>query len=135
MDKSHSGREHIDPRLLALIDRLEERESLDISGLQKDDVVSVQTRNTVYTMRVVNPQEGRVLVNSNGRHITQETEGAIVGTTLTGTGTMVKLRTIILGMRLCIWAYGIGELILSATQEVRVNGSKVLPLDKSQMPN
>lgn len=135
MDKGHSGREHIDPRLLALIDKSEEQESLDVSGLQKGDVVSVRTHNTLYTMRVVDPREGKVLVTSNGRHITQETEGFIMGTTLTGTGTMVKLRTIILGMRLCVLAHGVGELILSATQEVRVNGSKVLPLNKNQMPS
>ena len=135
MDKNHPGRQHIDPRLLALIDHSEEQEGLDLSGLNAGDVVSVQTRNTLYTMKLTNPQEGRALVNSNGRHVTQETVGTIFGTTLTGTGTMVKLRTIILGMRLCVWVNGIGELILTQTQEVRVNGVRVLPLDQSKMPS
>lgn len=135
MSQNHSGREYIDPRLLALIDKSKEQESLNLSDLQKGDVVSVQTLNTVYTMKLTNPKEGRVLVNSNGRHVTQETEGNVWGTTLTGTGTMIKLKTIILGLRFVIWVKGIGELVLSPTQEVRVNGSKVLPLDRSKMPN
>ena len=135
MDKNHPGRQYIDPRLLALIDRSEEQESLDLSGLHVGDVVSVQTCNTLYTMKITDPQEGRVLVNSNGRHITQETEGIIFGTTLTGMGTMVKLRTIIFGMQLYIGVKGIGELILTSTREVKVNGAKVLPWDQSKMSN
>ena len=135
MDENHSGRQYIDPRLLALIDKSDEQESLNVADLQKGDVVSVQTRNTLYVMKITDPQEGRVLVNSNGRHITQETEGIIFGTTLTGMGTMVKLKTIILGMRLCIRVQGIGELILTSTREVRINGVKVLPLDQSKTPS
>jgi len=135
MDKNHSGREYIDPRLLALIDKSEGEESLDLSGLHTGDVVSVQTRNTLYTMKITDPQEGGVLVNSNGRHVTQETEGSVWGTTLTGSGTMIKMKTIILGLRLCVWVKGIGELVLTSTQEVRVNGAKVLPLDQSKTPS
>jgi len=135
MDKNHPGRQYIDPRLLALIDKSEEQESLNVADLQRGDVVSVQTYNTLYTMKITDSKEGKALINSNGRHITQETEGNIGGTTLTGTGTMVKMKTIILGLRLVIWVKGIGELILSPTQEVRVNGLKVIPLDDRAVSN
>ena len=135
MDENHSGRQYIDPRLLALIDKSDEQESLNVADLQKGDVVSVQTRNTLYVMKITDPQEGRGLVIRNGGHITKETEGIIFGTTLTGMGTMVKLKTIILGMRLCIRVQGIGELILTSTREVRINGVKVLPLDQSKTPS
>ena len=78
MDKSHSGRQHIDPRLLALIDKAEGEESLDLKSLRKGDVVSVQTRNTVYTMKVLDPENGKVLVNSDGHHVAQETNGTVL---------------------------------------------------------
>ena len=133
-DKSNPGIQYIDPLLPALMDRAEE-ESLDLMSLRKDDVVSVRTRNTVYTMKIVDPVSGRVLVNSNGKHVVRETNGSVLGTTLTGTGSMVKLRTVILGLRLCVFVEGVGELILSPTQEGLVNGARILPLDKSKKPS
>lgn len=135
MDKAHSGRQYIDPRLLALIDKSKEEESLDIKSLRKDDVISLHTRDTIYTMQVVDPENGHVLVNSNGRHVTESTKGVVVGTTLTGTGTMIKLQTIILGLRLCLFVEGKGELLLSATQSVSVNGTQMFPMDKSRKAN
>lgn len=132
MDKSHPGRQHIDPRLLALIDKSEEEESLDIGSLRKGDVISLQTRNTLYTMQVVDPENGQVIVSSTGGHVTEATKGVVVGTTITGSGTMIKLRTIIFSLRLCLFVQGKGELILSATQSVLVNGIKILPMDKSK---
>ena len=135
MDKNHTGRKYIDPRLLDLMDKAEEEESLSLESLRKDDVVSVYTRNTVYTMKVLDPKNGRVLINSNGKHVTKETNGTVIGTTLTGTGTMVKLNTIILGWRLCVFVEDGGELIFSATQKVLVNGTKILPLEKGSRSN
>lgn len=135
MNKSDPGRQYIDPRLLALMDDSEEREGLDIRHLRKGDVVSLHTRNTIYTMEVVNPEQGQVLVNSNGERISQLMEGRVLGTTLTGTGTMVKIYTVILGLRLCLFVEGIGELILSSTQSVLVNGTQILPMDKSKKAN
>jgi len=96
----HSGRQYIDPRLLALIDQSEKEESLDMRNLRSDDVVSLQTVNTLYVMKVLDPEKGTVMVSSNGSHISDVPRaGSVMGTTLTGTGTMVKLRTIILNLR------------------------------------
>src|SRR3989344_8161613 len=100
VDKSHPGKKNIDPRSLVFMDEAEDRESIDLKNLSKDDVISIRTRNTVYTLKVLNPEKGRVMVNSNGQKVTEETNGSVIGTTLTGTGTMVKLQTIILGLRL-----------------------------------
>jgi hypothetical protein len=135
MDKNHPGRQYVDPRLLALMDKAEEEESLDLNSLRKDDVIFVQTRNTIYTMKVLDPKKGRVLVNSDGEHVTQETNGTVLGTTLTGTGTMVKLNTIILGLRLCVFIEGRGELIFSPTQRVSINGCRIFPIDKNNKPS
>lgn len=129
MDREHPGRQHIDSCLLSLIDASEEMPWLFMKDLKKGDVLEIQTRNTLYTMKVTDPENGRVVVNSNGRHITQETEATVGGSTLTGTGTMMKVGGITVGLRLCLFTKGTGELILSSTQEVRVNGFKMLPVE------
>ena len=132
----HSGRQHIDPRLLVLMDQAEKEESLDMRVLRKNDVVSLQTMNTLYTMLVLDPERGTVMVSSNGSHISDVPRaGSVMGTTLTGTGTMVKLRTIVLNLRLCLFVEGLGQLRLSRTQSVSVNGVKIIPMDRSQKPN
>ena len=132
----HSGRQYIDPRLLALIDQSEKEESLDMRNLRSDDVVSLQTVNTLYVMKVLDPEKGTVMVSSNGSHISDVPRaGSVMGTTLTGTGTMVKLRTIVLNLRLCLFVEGLGQLRLSRTQSVSVNGVKIIPMDRSQKPN
>ncbi len=127
MDKEHLGREHIEPRLLSLVDASEEVPWLFIKNLNVGDILEVQTRKTLYTIKVTNPKSGSATINSNGRHVTQEIDGSVLGTTLTGTGTMVKMGGIAIGFRLVLFVNGIGELILSSTQEVRINGFKILP--------
>lgn len=82
-------------------------------------------------MKVTDPKNNKVLVTSNGQRVTEETEGTIGGSSLTGTGTMVKVGGIAVGLRLVLFVRGAGELLLSATQEVRVNGTKVLPLEQA----
>jgi len=126
MNEEHPGRAHIDPRLLNLMDETDGLSWLFVDKLKKGDVLEIQTLNTLYTMKVVNPFEGEVLVNSNGKTITEETPAYIWGTTLTGNGNMIKLGKIAVGLRLVIFE-GRGQITLSATQEVRVNGEKVLP--------
>ena len=132
MDKEHSGREHIHPSLLSLIDMSDEVPWLFVRDLKNGDVLEIQTRNTLYTMKVTDPENGKVMVNSNGQRITQEAEASVLGTTITGTGTMVKYRGITVGLSLVVFVKGVGELILSPTQEVRVNGFKALPLEDTE---
>lgn len=127
MEKEHPGRKHIDPRLLSLIDASEEISWLFIKNLKRDDVVEVQTIHTLYTMKVVDPEKGQVLVTSNGKKITKEVNGTVCGSSLTGTGTMMKMGGIAVGLRLVLFAQGMGELLLSFTQKVSVNGFEVLP--------
>ena len=131
MEKKDSSRECIEPRLLSLLDKSEEMPWLFVNRLQEGDTLEVQTKNTLYTMLVMEPTEGKVLANSNGLHIKQETETIVAGTTLTGTGTMVKVGGITIGLQLVLFAKGIGELVLSATKEVRVNGVQVLPVNQN----
>lgn len=122
-----NGREHIDPRLLNLIEWANEQPWLFVKNLRQGDILEIQTQNTLYTMKIINPENGDVLVTSDGKHITKETPAYIWGTTLTGTGTMIKMGSITVGFRLILSVEGLGVLRLSPTKEVRVNGVKVLP--------
>lgn len=129
MSDDRSGRDHIDPELLSMIDESDKSDWIFVKNLKKDDLLEIQTMNTLYTMKVTDPEKRRVLVHSTGRHITEEVNGTVVGTTLTGTGTMVKMGGITPFLELVLWVEGKGELILSPTQEVRVNGKRVLPTE------
>ncbi len=135
MKDEHPGRKHIDARLLALIDRSESDPALFIKDLQVGDILGVQTHNTLYTMKVLDPANGRVSVTSNGKHITKETQGTVFGTTLTGTGTMVKMGWMAVGYRLILLVEGTGELMLSETKELQINGFTLLPAEKCQLPS
>ena len=93
----------------------------------------MQTQNTLYTMKIIDPADNKVVINSNGRHITEETEGFVGGSSLSGTGTMMKMGGIAIGLRLVLFvekAEKSGEMLLSSTKEVRVNGIRMLPSEK-----
>ncbi|MBI4991650.1 MAG: hypothetical protein HZB99_00330 [Candidatus Harrisonbacteria bacterium] len=95
-----------------------------ISDLKIGDVVEVQTRNTLYTMKVISPKWNKVRVNSNGRHITRETFASVVGI-IAEDGTPLRG-----GIRIgysSVLSVNNDDLVLSTTQGVRVNGVKVLP--------
>jgi len=123
-----SGREHIDPRLLALIDKTQDTPWLLMKNLKVGDILEIQTKNS---LKVVDPETGEVILNSKGTHDLKEANACVIGTTLTGWGTMIKLGHIAAGMRLIVVVKGIegfGEMMLTSAQEVRVNGVKVLPI-------
>lgn len=127
--EDHPGRQYIHPDLLQMIDEGEKGQWVFMKDLKAGDILEVITMNSIYTMRVVDPERGEVLIASNSsRYINEEVRGVVAGTTLTGTGTMVKIGGITPLLRLVLWAEGCGTLVLSATQEVRLNGERVLPV-------
>jgi len=121
--------QHMGPYLLSLTEQSEGMTWIFMKNLRVGDVLEVQTPDTIYDMKVIDPEKGKVLVKSSGRHNREETEAVVIGSSLTGTGTLVKLRGIAFGLRLCLYVKSVDELLLSATQEVRVNGTKVLPAE------
>lgn len=122
INREDSGRDYIDPRLLALMDEAEKKDGINIKDLKKGDVVEIVTKNHIYKLLVLNPAEIEVQAASNGPSLTEPMVTGFVGSSLTGTGTMVSVGWIMPGYRVCL-----GDLVLSATQEIRVNGKKVLP--------
>lgn len=119
---SDKGRKNIHPRLLALIDKAEKEDGLFIQDLQIGDTVTIRTRNHMYVLKVLDPKERRVEATSDGQYFQKPTITYAHGSSLTGTGTMVKIGWIAIGYCFCL-----GQLTLSLTQSITVNGVRVFP--------
>lgn len=105
-------------RLGAVADGLE---GIQIKDCAVGDRIAVTTRNTRYVLEVLDPAERRVLVTSDGKKVTTPTEMHVIGITLTGTGTMVKLGFLAVGYRLCI-----GPLLTSPIVTLERIGTRTL---------
>lgn len=116
------GYKHIDQRLLDLIDLASLEDGIFVDKLKAGDLVEIHTKNHVYTMKIINPETKEVEATSNSPHITEPTRTFANGSSLTGTGTMVKLGWIAVGYR-----FYLGNIFLSKTQKVVVNGVQILP--------
>ena len=135
MDEQSHELQNIDPRLLALIKKVEGTPGICIRNLQERDILEVKTNKILYTMRVLDPESCRVSVKSDRQPTPQENigtieiGGTILGTTLTDAGTPLKMGWILLGFRLVLGMEKAGLFGLAPTREVRVNGIKLLPIE------
>jgi len=118
---------NLSPELNKMVETAEKANWLNIKELKKGDDLEVHTRNTIYIFTIIDPETGAVLVENNSeKHpIAIGTTGSILGTTLSGTGTMLKMGCISTGLKMDIWVEGYGELILSTTQKILLNGNEV----------
>ena len=135
MDEQSHELQNIDPRLLALIKKVEGIPGLCIRNLQEGDILEVKTNKILYTMRVLDPKSGRVSVKSDRQPTPQENigtieiEGTILGTSLTDAEMTLKMGWILLGFRLVLGMEKGGLFGLAPTREVRVNGIKLFHIE------
>jgi len=127
----NTGRNNLNPRLLALFEKSEDAVWLMVNYLEKEDLLEIQTRNTLYKFTITDPLKRMAMANSNGLIIVEETEVCIGGSTLTGTGSMLKLGAIAVGFSPIVFI-GSREIVLSYVKEVRVNGVKALPREEEE---
>lgn len=99
---------------------------IDTRQLEPGDTVVMRTRNTSYTLRLVNPGRSAGTGTSDGKHITSESDVHLLGATLSGRGTMVKLGWILLGFRMVLLVPG-RELVTTPVQFLTVNGKPLVP--------
>lgn len=99
---------------------------LFVGTLKEGDIIEIQARHTRYIMQIVDPKKNKVVVNSNGLYITEETGAIIVGT-LIDAGSMVKIGGITIGLPLSLFLLNMEELILPPIEELWVNGIQLLP--------
>lgn len=120
-----------------LADALEKSAASDavrIADLRKDDVIEIVTKNHVYAMKVIDPSRSRVLVSSDGEHVTSPTEMTLAGSLLSPFGSMIMTGRIVVGHSVEFGLPGGRRLVLTATRAVSVNGVRILPRAASDGP-
>jgi hypothetical protein len=125
---SEDGKKYLSDDLQKLIEDQEGARWLNVEDLQKGDVLKIKTKNSLYEMKLIDPEKHRVMVTSDSEAapIKDPQPGSMLGSTLTGTGTMLKMGRIGKGYRICLWVEGKGELILTPTEKVFINDDEVM---------
>lgn len=100
-------------------------DGLDTRALRRGDTLTLQTRNSVYTLRLDDPSRGWGVATGNGKFLTDPVRSRLVGATLSGRGSMVKLGWVLVGFKLVLAVPG-GELLTSQVREIWVNGAPVV---------
>lgn len=108
-------------------DDLPINDGVDTRCLRPGDLLSIRTVNSVYTMRLDEPVQGRGVATGDGEFINEESTASLIGATLTGRGSMVKVGWILLGFKVVLSIPG-GELMTSKVQGISVNGKPLVPL-------
>ncbi len=108
-------------------DNLPIDDGVDTRNLSPGDLVSIHTLNSVYTLRLEEPARGRGFATGNGEFINEEASASLIGATLSGRGSMVKVGWVLLGFKVVLSIPG-GELLTSKVQGIAVNGKPLVPL-------
>ncbi len=66
-------------------------DGVDTRALSPGDLVSIRTLNSVYNLRLDEPARGRGVATGDSEFINKEARASLIGATLTGRGSMVKV--------------------------------------------
>ena len=108
-------------------DNLPIDDGVDTRALRPGDLISIHTLNSVYDLRLEEPARGRGVATGNGDFINEESTASLIGATLSGRGSMVKVGWVLLGFKVVLSIPG-GELLTSKVQGIAVNGKPLAPL-------
>ena len=130
---SEQGREYWHPKLLKLMDETKKELGIFIQYRSKGDLLKIETDKATYEIKVTNPKEREVIfLNNNTGSILKNITGVIIGSSLTGRGTMVKLGWMAENYLLCFWIEGgVGEL-REIVKRVWINNQLIIPLGTSE---
>ena len=102
-------------------------DGVDTRCLRPGDLLSIRTLNSVYTLRFDEPARGRVMASGDGEFINEAAPAALIGSTLSGRGSMVKIGWVLLGFKIVL-AIPEGELMTSRVRGIAINGLAVAPV-------
>jgi hypothetical protein len=119
-----------DDRLADLIRDSEKGSGICVEALLEGDVVSVKTLNSLYMLKIIDPKSGKAIVHGTGDFFSEPTKVSILGSSLSGTGNMIKTRWIIPGKLLILALAEGGTVNLSPVVAIIVNGRPVYPTQK-----
>lgn len=120
---SKSGREHIDPRLLALIDQSEKDGGIFLKDVPHSDeaVVEVFTKNSLYEIAVIDIDQRKIAMKG-GKYLPEPEVCLLRGSTWGGS--MTKVGWIGVGMRLEANCNNAGLLSTSSVRTIKVQRDK-----------
>lgn len=107
------------------LDMLPIDEGVDTRDLAPGDLISIRTLNSVYNLRLEEPDRGLGVACGSGDFINQESCASLIGATLTGRGSMVKVGWVLLGFKVVLSIPG-GELLTSRVLGIAVNGKPLM---------
>ncbi len=100
-------------------------DGVDTRSLRPGDLLSIHTLNSIYKLRLDEPARGTGVAVGDGEFINEESRASLIGATLTGRGSMVKVGWILLGFKVVLSIPG-GELMTSRVQGIEINGKPVI---------
>lgn len=100
-------------------------DGVDTRALSPGDLVSIRTLNSVYNLRLDEPAQGRGVATGDSQFINKEARASLIGATLTGRGSMVKVGWVLRGFKVVLSIPG-GELLTSKVQGIEVNGKPLV---------
>ncbi len=100
-------------------------DGVDTRSLRPGDLLSIHTLNSIYKLRLDEPARGTGFAVGDGQFINEESRASLIGATLTGRGSMVKVGWILLGFKVILSIPG-GELMTSRVQGIEINGKPVI---------
>lgn len=109
----------------AWLDAVDAIDGLDTRQLRAGDVLTVQTQHSVYTLDIVDPQHGDAKARGSGDFLQDQVTVRVLGTTLTGRGSLLKTGVIAPGFKMVLQVPD-GELMTSRVRRVFING---MPFD------
>jgi hypothetical protein len=107
------------------VDASTEAEGLDLSQLEANDVVDVETQHHLYTFILSDPAKGEAEAMSNGEKIVEPMDAMIVGSLIGDT--TICMKRILIGYSLEVAIVEGKTYHLSPTKRIAVNGVTILP--------
>lgn len=108
------------------VDEADDADGVDVRALRSGDTVEVCTCHSRYRLSLRDPQRGDVVARGDGAYLSEESSARVVGSSLSGRGTLVKSGWILVGFKLLLAIDG-GELLTSRVRRVLINGRSLTP--------
>lgn len=115
--------------LESAVDFAAKQKGLSVTACAVGDVIELTTMHNTYTLTLLDPARKFVSVEGSGEHFSEPTETFVNGSSMTGTGSMVRGGWIGAGFRL--W---LGIVFITEVRSIKVNGEVFQTLDESQLP-
>lgn len=121
-----TGWDQIHPAVRDCIARGESAGGIDTRCLRSGDTVLVHTCNSTYILDLKHPAGGAAVASGDGAFIKRRSRVTVLGATLSGHGSLVKLGWLLIGFRMVLTVPG-ADIVTSPVRSLLVNNQPVVP--------